>query len=904
MPRAYVTAERTLLAGNYNVYTRVEVKDSDGTWRDLTAYTGSRNFFVSATWTRQLDAPVMSGSVVFLRSVLGASLAPTVVGSIMNTNAASAYVPLLVGGRPIRISTNCTALGVAPVSADWREVFLGRIDDPDWGGDDGTITVTISDVGAWLLGKQIETEKQYGSSGGTALETVIQQILSDNISTPLGAVTLSCPTSPGWNIHTYTQAKGSLLTAIRALALQIGWDVRYVYDAGNVYRLTLFQPQRTKTVADYSLPAAEYYALPEVSQNLGDVRTRIGGSYVDAATTTRLWRYVQSDAAHTNQYDVVYMEISEDASSNIDSSTEMDKMLNAALSDLQDPASTVRAEDSYFWIAELGDLIAFPSNSVHFDGTQNVAVVGIVHTLDASGETTALTCRGKVAGNVKEWLVTAGPASPSAPAPNVGHFYSETFDVLPTEGQPARYTTVTPGAISLVPSGTVGRNVLQMVGADFRYLRTPIAFNPSKLYRLRAKFKQTVDGAAGTMQVYLGLRCYDATGALIGLSAAAWALANNVAITTAGGTQELTGWARGATLATSAASASSSDPRAPAALYSGTVAVAPAWAFNQSGGTGTAQLDYFQIDELDEDAEDRLYNSLDSGYSLAQKVLQYDDPTSGSTLTKRPLKGYQAGTCYDGQTITFSPAFKKNPMIVFSRGNNTITYQPDSSKWSNSAGFLSTKAQIEDVYAIMAAMEGTGFTCHAKLRQQGGSTPNNVDFPSGNNLTAAGTATQLTVPAAAPSSSGHYTVRYVASVTTQSTKPGVARTATIVVVINKRAGGGSGAITQLDSKTYTVTDPDGTGPYMSTTGMQSLDVVATLASGDVIEISISTFTHSGSTLGSDSCSVHGAVTAADGVAGLSFTSGAADNFTTMTAATPITTPVGTDTLRWEAYSVA
>lgn len=438
MPRTYLTAERNRLAGDYNVLTRVEVRDSDGTWRDLTAYSGSRNFFVSAKWSRTLDAPVMSGTVTFLRSVLGASLAPTITASIMNTNAASAYVPLLAGGRAIRISTACVVVGGVPVTADWKEMFFGRIDDPDWGGaDDSTITCTISDLGAWLLGKNIDTERTYGLATGQPLETVIQNILNDNASGPLNAllgsaVTLYTPTSPGWNIKQFVQKKENVLTAIRTLAQQIGWDIRFVYDASNAYRLTLFQPQRTKTVADYSLSsAAEYYAIPQLAQNLGDVRTRIGGSYLDSATGTRLWRYAVADAAHLAQYDTVYMDIIEDDTSNIDTSVEMDKMLNAALSDLQDPWATQQAESPYFWLAELGDLVSWPANAVHYDSAQAMAIVAIEHTLDVTGETTLLTARGKVTGNVKEWLTKQGgggapTATPIEPPAALVTFSSQT----------------------------------------------------------------------------------------------------------------------------------------------------------------------------------------------------------------------------------------------------------------------------------------------------------------------------------------------------------------------------------------------------------------------------------------------------------------------------------------------
>lgn len=409
MPRTYTAPELSRLGGDYNVATRAEVKDAGGTWRELTNYAGTgRNYFESARWSRSIDQPVMTGTVSFLREVLGWSVAPLITASPIN-QVAAAYSALLAGGRAIRLTTAATALGVAPVAGDWKEMFLGRIDDPAWGGDDGTATVTISDPGAWLLETNIEAERVYSDAVGQPLETVIQQILADNPSAPLtallgGAVTLYTPVSPGWNIKQFTQAKVNVFEAIRALAQQIGWDVRFQYDAANVLRLTLFQPPRGKTVADYTIAVSGYYELPQLDQAEADIRTKIAGSYVDAATGARLTRFVQSDAAHTDQFGIRYMEVNEAATSNIDSATEMDLMLTAIKSDLQDPVATHVLVAPYFWIAELGDLASHAANSVHYDVAQLLAVVSIEHTLSATGESTALTTRGKVAGSYKAWL--------------------------------------------------------------------------------------------------------------------------------------------------------------------------------------------------------------------------------------------------------------------------------------------------------------------------------------------------------------------------------------------------------------------------------------------------------------------------------------------------------------------
>src|SRR5690606_38013056 len=74
-----------------------------------------------------------------------------------------------------------------------------------------------------LVDTFIETQQVYGSSDGMAVETVMQAILDDNST----GVTLYTPSSPGWMLKEFVQAKQPVLDALRQLADQIGWDARY-----------------------------------------------------------------------------------------------------------------------------------------------------------------------------------------------------------------------------------------------------------------------------------------------------------------------------------------------------------------------------------------------------------------------------------------------------------------------------------------------------------------------------------------------------------------------------------------------------------------------------------------------------------------------------------------------------
>lgn len=417
MPRTISGPELTRLsAASFNVHVRVFMEDPTGAMVDITALSGgTRNYFKSARIQRLQDQPVMSGTLTLLRSVTGLSLSPLVVASTLNRDAGALYAPFIRGGQKVRIETACTDAGVAPLAGDWKEVFTGKVDNPDWGGrDTNEIVCAISDSGGWLMQRMITAESEYGTAAGQAMETVMQAILDANIEPKLGAVTLYVPVSPATNLTTYTQSKVPVLEALRALALQIGWDVRYMYDAANVYRLTLYQPNRAKTVADYTLGPSAYLDLPSISLNTDDIRNKFLLRYTDKATGA-LAEATDQDAASIAAYGEKFMEVDLDATSNIDSASEATAMLAAMKSDLSTPYVTQTIVDTYFWPAELGDLVQWTQNAVHYDADQKLAVVSIEHVLEREQRRTTIQTRGAVSGAFSDWLRRQGGSTGEGP---------------------------------------------------------------------------------------------------------------------------------------------------------------------------------------------------------------------------------------------------------------------------------------------------------------------------------------------------------------------------------------------------------------------------------------------------------------------------------------------------------
>lgn len=288
----------------------------------------------------------------------------------------------------------------------------------------------------------------------------MQQILDDN---GYSDVALYTPTSPGWMIREYEQPRVLPLDALRQLALQIGWDVRFRYDAAGVFRLTFDEPARTKTVPDTDFGPTEYLDARQLDVTDANIRNVVRVYYTDAATGTRLFEE-RSDAASIARYGRRYMELAEDAASNIDSAAEAGALADAAVSDLATPDAEQAIETMFFWPAELGDLYAFQPNGVHYDTEQRFAVSRLDWSLGASGPGTGRTTiavRGKPAGAYRRWLklgraFAAGPYLMRADDP--------AGTVLPSEATDAAGRNVEETGTRVDETITPGHDLAEGVG--------------------------------------------------------------------------------------------------------------------------------------------------------------------------------------------------------------------------------------------------------------------------------------------------------------------------------------------------------------------------------------------------------------------------------------------------------
>ncbi|MBM7117647.1 fibronectin type III domain-containing protein [Archangium primigenium] len=420
--RTLTEAERAALScrAGYSTWHRVLLFGPGNRWWDLGALpVGERatDFLEEATLDDSQDAPVAQLRVRLKRQVLLASLAPLMAESPLN-NLGGAYEPLVRTGRLVVLEVALAPLGQQPHAVDWQELFRGRVDTPTDAGE--TLEFGARDYSGLLQDCFIEVERPYSSDAGTPVQAVMQQILSDNGQ---GAFGLYTPVDPEWAVGRYLQKKEPVLEALRALAGQLGADVRYRWSpVAQAFALTFAAPQREATEPVWHFLAEDYRALPDVEMPMDEVRNAVTGYFYDsldrdAAGQPKLKR-VDRDAgtASLQAYGRRWMEIVLAATDNIDTEPEMVRLLESAMSDLGQPPLGLSFEVACHPGLELGDVVALAPNGVQWSSTQTGAVVALTHTFTRDKATTKVVVRGKPSLAPRQWLQLETGRPGQAPA--------------------------------------------------------------------------------------------------------------------------------------------------------------------------------------------------------------------------------------------------------------------------------------------------------------------------------------------------------------------------------------------------------------------------------------------------------------------------------------------------------
>lgn len=354
--------------------------------------------------------------------------------------------------------------------------------EPTW---PTTVGASVDDGGVrWIMVPD-------NTDGGLSIETILAGMLYDN--TTLQDITtipgIWTPTSPGYWRNPMVVQQQSLLEALRALAAEIGWDVRLRYNvalAGHAtwgkWRLCLAPPERTKTTPDVEITEDEYEAIPRCESSLEPTRTRVRVVYSDYGDllpdgSPKRKSVTVVDSTAEAKLGRRFMEISAGSSNGVNSSAEATALANSILSDVSDPGLEVDVSGPYRWNIELTDLVGLAGDWEHFTADQAAAVYGYSHDLSNKRCKTTLQLRGKPALGVMRWLeLQVGPGT-SRPATSI-------HPAGPQDGSVSATGTIKGVVVEYKPPRSLDKPPLGMGGAGQwqeteLHLSTSSGFTPS-----------------------------------------------------------------------------------------------------------------------------------------------------------------------------------------------------------------------------------------------------------------------------------------------------------------------------------------------------------------------------------------------------------------------------------------
>jgi hypothetical protein len=473
-----------------HVDVRVEIEDGDGDRRDLTDLDGV-DFVDEVDITEAVDQAVQTAKVTLLREQMDLSIAKLRTDTKLNLGDVDDrldYTALVDLNRDVEIFLARVPLGVRASGVDWQSRFFGRVDSVDWSGEN--VTVSCRDRGGILVdtfieeevlnstiiaGEPPEKQPSYGSLVGQPLQSLLQDILDDNDNDPgndtvaglvlrtgsYDPITLAVEGTPNWLLLPYRQRREPVLTALRTLAQQIGWECNFAFQQGanpdlDEWRLVLRDVDRQRVDSDMLLTEREVESVTSLGLDIKNIRTvhRIiypssesadpGKPTVTGYTVEHLWSgqdgqgrrlpaflEIQNDAA-VLLYGRRFMELGEASTSQIDTQSEALRMLLAIDNDISSPDLEKVAQTDCLFEVELSDVIRFEVIRELYTVIQRLAVVGITHSIGSQAVST-LSLRGKPAIGFKRWLSLEsrpGMGRPGIADPRLALTDSETGPLL------------------------------------------------------------------------------------------------------------------------------------------------------------------------------------------------------------------------------------------------------------------------------------------------------------------------------------------------------------------------------------------------------------------------------------------------------------------------------------------
>jgi hypothetical protein len=410
--RQSTQAQRDILRGVNVAYDSMVWVERSDAWQNMNTL-GGVDWVSEVEVETSVDQPIWTATVRMLRETHPTnSLAPLMGVSDLNKLGGAIAQALWVGRRvrcfvAARLPTSPATVMPAPsddVPAGWIEMFHGYIQELEWGSND-EIVLHAHDLGAKLLATTMLTEVVIADM---TIEEAIPHILQNNgMWTPLYT-----PVSPNRMITRIELPRTNVMEAIRSLAHEIGWEVRYKYDANQVSRLTLYRPSPPNSLPVQQFGPTDYVDIRRLNVSLAPVRTVVRINYNDRTTLNEA--HVVSPALEVvasppagspiAKYGIRLYERTFDASSNIRTRVEALTLADIIRSDVEEVYADKEVEMWLWWPAEPSDYYGFDGNNVHYDSIQNHGVVAVRHRIANGDGWTSLTTRGAPVVFYRTWL--------------------------------------------------------------------------------------------------------------------------------------------------------------------------------------------------------------------------------------------------------------------------------------------------------------------------------------------------------------------------------------------------------------------------------------------------------------------------------------------------------------------
>lgn len=330
------------------------------------------------------------------------------------------YEPLLWPNRQVLFYVALQDMGdpVPSFPADFDLLFHGYIGDEIHTGST-FVECQLRDLAKQLQDTFIETPKVYAESSFTPVQTVMQEILNDNLSSPQ-AIYSPTAITPDREVKAYRTEWQSVWDALQDLAAQSALWLGYKYDSGTgAFRLTLLDPPRSKNTPDHQLSYLDDIYVHELDITDRNVRNVVVVEFRRDEDGERV-RVTRTDPTSIANFGRRAMQIEEGSTSIIKTQAAAERFADAALADLADLTGTTRIDMPLYPQMELFDALEVTDPLVA-TAAQFYGVESIRHTLDFDGGRfrTAVVCSGRVVGAHKRWLVMqARPGSVGDPVPN------------------------------------------------------------------------------------------------------------------------------------------------------------------------------------------------------------------------------------------------------------------------------------------------------------------------------------------------------------------------------------------------------------------------------------------------------------------------------------------------------